>query len=390
MHGFVRVRPEDPCGVEAGAVLDDDDRLALLLAELDGGGGRPVGRLVGDDDLEQRHPLDRREVVHAQHRLGPRRRGGDLADRKRRGVGGEHGLRSRDLLNLPEDRLLQLERLEDGLDHQVAVAETLPVGRGGDPEHCLLAIEVAQALALGVPVDDLLYVGEGSPCAGGVDLLDPDGRLRLERRDRSDAAPHESATDHGDLVDLLRFDALGHPRLALQGSGGEEDGTQRQRLRRDDELAEEPGFCGVAGCRALFDADADRLERPFLRRVVALGLLQQLVSGLLEQQVASDRVRLQRQFLQAVEREAALLLLLRRSGCQCFECSLPGDLHQQALRHDFVDEAELLRLVRSGGPAGEDEVECIGDPDQRREPLGAAARRQHAELHFRLAELRLR
>ena len=45
--------------VEPDAIPHDDDVLALSLAEVDAGRGDPVGRLVGDDDLEQRHFVDR-------------------------------------------------------------------------------------------------------------------------------------------------------------------------------------------------------------------------------------------------------------------------------------------------------------------------------------------
>ena len=125
-------------GVEAGAVVDDDHGLALPLAERDGGGQCPVGRLLGSDDLEQRHLLHRREVVHAEHGLGPGRCRRDVADRNRRGVRGEDRVFLGDGLDLAQQRLLELEALEDGLDHQVDVAEPGPVGGAGDPVHRLV------------------------------------------------------------------------------------------------------------------------------------------------------------------------------------------------------------------------------------------------------------
>ena len=62
---LVHVWGQRAIGVEAGSVVHDDHGLSLPLPELDARRRHPVGSLIGRDDLEQRHLLDRREVVHA-------------------------------------------------------------------------------------------------------------------------------------------------------------------------------------------------------------------------------------------------------------------------------------------------------------------------------------
>ena len=47
-------------------------RLALLDADVDGRGDDLLGGALVRDDLQQRHLVDRREVVHAHDVLGPR------------------------------------------------------------------------------------------------------------------------------------------------------------------------------------------------------------------------------------------------------------------------------------------------------------------------------
>ena len=56
-------------------------------------------------------------------RPGLRGRRRDLGDRQRRRVGGEHGVGADDLVELLEDRALEVEVLDDRLDHEVAVLE---------------------------------------------------------------------------------------------------------------------------------------------------------------------------------------------------------------------------------------------------------------------------
>ena len=92
-----------------------------------------VRGLVAAHQLAQRHHRHRREEVGADHRLrtpGGRRQ---LADRDRRGVGGQH----RGVLAEPvqggEDAVLDVEALEHRLDDEVGLGRRAQVGAEGDP-----------------------------------------------------------------------------------------------------------------------------------------------------------------------------------------------------------------------------------------------------------------
>ena len=61
------------------------------------------------DDLEKLHVGDRREVMHADHVLGPFGALGDIADRDGRGVGGEDAVLWDVLFDLRDDLVLEAE-----------------------------------------------------------------------------------------------------------------------------------------------------------------------------------------------------------------------------------------------------------------------------------------
>ena len=127
-------RGDQPGGDEAGDVpVDHDDRLADLLGEGARGGQRRVAGLVAADQLAELHHRHRREEVGADDRLGPLGDRGDLGDRDGRGVGGEHRVGLADLVQRAEHVVLDLELLEDRLDHDVRVGHRLQVGGRGDP-----------------------------------------------------------------------------------------------------------------------------------------------------------------------------------------------------------------------------------------------------------------
>ena len=60
-------------GVEAARIVDDDRRLADGAHIVDRGGKRRVGGPLADDDLDQHHPLNRREKMHADELRRPLR-----------------------------------------------------------------------------------------------------------------------------------------------------------------------------------------------------------------------------------------------------------------------------------------------------------------------------
>jgi len=64
-HALHRVRREAARGVEATRIVDHDRRLLDLLDEVEAAGQRFLRGLLADDDLDQRHLVDRREEVQA-------------------------------------------------------------------------------------------------------------------------------------------------------------------------------------------------------------------------------------------------------------------------------------------------------------------------------------
>ena len=109
--------------VETGDVLHRDHGLPLTDADVDGGRGHGLGRLVVRDHLEQLHHLRRREVVHAHDVLRALGLGGDVANGQSRRVGRDDGVLWADGLHLLNDGVLDAELLEDSLDHQVGVGK---------------------------------------------------------------------------------------------------------------------------------------------------------------------------------------------------------------------------------------------------------------------------
>ena len=102
----------------------------------------------GRDHLDQRHPVDRVEEVHAHDPLRMRRLGADLRDRQRRGVGGEDRVLRHVAGQLGEDVLLDLELLDDRLDHQVDAAEAGVVESGLEEGHLAPRLGALQAVPL--------------------------------------------------------------------------------------------------------------------------------------------------------------------------------------------------------------------------------------------------
>ena len=92
-----------------------------------------LGRgLLADDDLDQRHLLDRREEMQADEVVRPRRRLGQAGDRQGRGVGGEDRVGGQRGLGLLGRLGLDLAVLEHRLDHQLAALERAEVRRRRD------------------------------------------------------------------------------------------------------------------------------------------------------------------------------------------------------------------------------------------------------------------
>ena len=238
----LRYGGEDARGVEARSVANDDDRLALLLSQLDGRGddGR-VRRAVGDD-LQERHLLHRAEVVHPDDVSRPLAPLGEPGDGDGAGVRGEDAGLGRGGLHLGEEPALEAEVLEDGLDDHVRSVEARQLGRRGDPRQHLLQPAPVESSPPDALVEEAPDVRQRPPHRGIVALLDPDRELGLLGGDEGDAASHETPAEHRDLPHRSRLRRTVHPGVLLQGGGGEEQLAEPSADLGGEQLAERAGL----------------------------------------------------------------------------------------------------------------------------------------------------
>ena len=151
----------------------------------------------GADDLDE--VLHRRgvEEVDADDAAGVGVGGGDLGDAEARGVGGQDRLRLHDRLELAEDRLLDLDRLDDRLDHEVGVGEVLHARGEGDPAEQRRLVLLAQLAARDGASGGVLEV-LATALDGLVVDLDADHREAVAGEHLRDAGAHGAETDHAD------------------------------------------------------------------------------------------------------------------------------------------------------------------------------------------------
>ncbi len=199
VHGdrVVEVAEQQGVGDEAGLVAAHHGVLAELLDQP----GHVLENLVlGDDradDLDQVLHRRRVEEVDADDAPGPGVRGGDLGDRQRRGVGGEDRLRRDDVVELAEDVLLDLQRLDHGLDYEVGVREVLERGGERDLAQQLDLLDLGHLLPLDRPTGRVLEV-LAPPLEGLVVLLHADHREAVAGEDLGDAGAHRAQADDAD------------------------------------------------------------------------------------------------------------------------------------------------------------------------------------------------
>ena len=200
-HGVVEVAEEQGVGDEAGLVADRDRVLVQLAGQ--------VLHLVDDvglgddgaDHLAELLDRCRVEEVHADDPAGVGGRGRDLRDGQARRVGGEHGVRADDLVELLEDRALEVEVLHDGLDHEVAVLEVGERGAQGEPVEDRLLLVLAELAPLLGAVGGVLDVGAAAVQLL-VGLLDADDGEPVPGEDLGDAGAHRAQADDTDRGEL--------------------------------------------------------------------------------------------------------------------------------------------------------------------------------------------
>ena len=155
---FHHIGGEDPAGVEAARVVDDDGRLADLQAEIEAA-RQGLGRsFFAHNDFHQRHLVHRREEVQAQEvrraLAGPRQAG----DRQGGGVGGKDRRAGQLGLGQRGDFGLDGAVLEHGFDHQVAALQGGVVGGGRDEAEQALTLLRRRAALLHRLVEQVLRI----------------------------------------------------------------------------------------------------------------------------------------------------------------------------------------------------------------------------------------
>ena len=173
-----------------------DAALAQLLADVPRRRDRLVGGLVVADDLDERQHRDGVEEVEADV-------GADLRHRERRRVRGEDGAR-RKLAQLREHLLLDVQLLDDRLEHEVALLEPVPARRSRHERRALTDL----------PAD----VGKRSLHELVAQVADHERHLESLQEERCQLTRHQAGADDSDLLDLPRLcvgnaDALLLPSL---------------------------------------------------------------------------------------------------------------------------------------------------------------------------------
>ena len=246
-----------------------------------------LGALRAADDLDERHAVDRVEEVHADDVLGMLRVRGDVGDRDRRRVRGEDRARLLDAFELREDLPLDVDVLDDGLDHEVGAPEAAPVGGGGDAGELPLHLPLRHPPRVDFAPPDLrrrlVAAGDGVP----VDVAHAHVRVGLVGDDVGDPPAHHARPQHAGIGDV---DGLGVVALVLRVFHHEEEADE---VLGDFALDERHDFVDLAGQAALDAAgeagldDVEGLER---RGVVAVGLREDGLAGLAEDHAAGDGI----------------------------------------------------------------------------------------------------
>ena len=181
--------------------------------------------------------------MHPENALGVPRLGGDLANRNRRRVGGQHRGRKHRVLQFAEHRALDRQVFEHGFDHQLGAGKAGEVG--GAAEVCLLPLELEprHPAALELPAEDVDRHLEAATDAGEIGILEPCLQPGRQHSGAGDARPHEARTDDPEPPHRARPRGTGrHPIVLLQRGGGEEDLDQPARNVGHGQFAERLGL----------------------------------------------------------------------------------------------------------------------------------------------------
>ena len=297
----------------------------------------------------------------------------DAIDVERRGVRRENCARLHRLVERTEHLLLDAEILEHGLDDDVRLRD-FAVGKRWLQERHACAELVLRELAF----LDLPRVHVADPRDPGVER----GLLELEQLYRNagvqevdrDAGAHRACANHRrglDLAQRCRFGNVVDPgRRAFR----KEQVTQRARDVAVDQPAEQTALLGDARserqrgrCDGIDARERRRIIRKLGLRGVARKRRDRFEIGLVNLAIANAR---RRQVTRLLAREC-----LRRS--------------EQIAVRETIDERRPGEQFRRQWRAGQDHVERAFDPEQTRQPLGAARARQQSQLDLGQAEPRV-
>ena len=258
-----------------------------------GGDDRGV-RLVVGDDLEERHLLHRAEVVHPDDVPGPLAPLGEPGDGDASWCSRRRCTPRRGGLHLGEEPALEVEVLEDGLDDHVRAVEAREsvdaVTRASTFSSPRRSSRRRRTRWSRSP----RTCASARPTEASSRSLIADRELGLLGRDEGDAAAHQAAAEHRDLLDRSRLRRAVHPGVLLQRGGGEEELAEPRADLAGEQLAEGAGLGAQTGLEALLLPFADDLEGALRRRVVAAALPEQLLACLGEEEPPADGVALQR------------------------------------------------------------------------------------------------
>lgn len=134
----------------------------------------------------------------------------NILELERRGVGGEHGARLHLLLKLGEQLLLDVEPLDDRLDHDVGMVHIFALGVGDEARDRRIDRELGAEMAL----EQALGAGESLGDLRLVEILK--ARLHaLHHAPGGDVSAHGSGADHmnaAGLKSIFRRIVLQHLR----------------------------------------------------------------------------------------------------------------------------------------------------------------------------------
>eukprot|EP00760_Papus_ankaliazontas_P001046 PhM_4_TR10363/c1_g1_i2/m.27455 len=214
--GLGHVGTQNAVDEEARAVVDDDWLLADLERQLEDGGNGLLRCVLALDDLDEGHLGDGVEEVHADDALWVLGHGLELRQGQRRRVRGKETLAIKDArgLKVLQHLLLDVHHLDGGLDNNVARAELIVRGAGGDECHALVELLLVHLLALEGGLELGLDEAHALVDVLLLQVLHVHSVV-LERAEVGDAAAHDTGANHADLLHL--GDLVGrHARLLLE------------------------------------------------------------------------------------------------------------------------------------------------------------------------------